>query len=69
MLVIVVVAIIVCHGAHVHAMRESVNGAHRRGPSLETHQRIEGRRAQGATLVEPARSYDVGKSTISRLAG
>jgi hypothetical protein len=29
----------------------------------------EGRsRAQGATLAELARSYDVGKSTISRLA-
>jgi DNA-binding CsgD family transcriptional regulator len=25
------------------------------------------RRAQGATLAELARSYDVGKSTISRL--
>ena len=25
------------------------------------------RRAEGATLVEPARSYGVGKSTISRL--
>src|SRR3989440_10653252 len=40
-----------------------------RPPSLTPAQKAEARRrrAQGATLAELARSYDVGKSTISRL--
>jgi DNA invertase Pin-like site-specific DNA recombinase len=41
-----------------------------RKPKLTEEQRAEARRrrAEGATLVELARSYGVGKSTISRLA-
>src|SRR5438067_12927386 len=41
-----------------------------RPPKLTAAQKIEARRrrAQGATLAELARSYGVGKSTISRLA-
>jgi len=40
-----------------------------RPPKLTPAQKAEARqrRAQGATLAELARSYDVGKSTISRL--
>ena len=40
-----------------------------RPPKLTDAQKAEARqrRAQGATLAELARSYDVGKSTISRL--
>jgi len=40
-----------------------------RKPKLTEAQRAEARRrrAEGATLVELARSYHVGKSTISRL--
>jgi DNA invertase Pin-like site-specific DNA recombinase len=40
-----------------------------RSPKLTAAQQAEARRrwAQGATLAELARSYDVGKSTISRL--
>jgi len=40
-----------------------------RRPKLTAAQKAEARRrrAQGATLAELARSYDVGKSTISRL--
>jgi DNA invertase Pin-like site-specific DNA recombinase len=40
-----------------------------RPPKLTPAQKAEARRrrAQGATLAEPARSYHVGKSTISRL--
>ena len=40
------------------------------GPAAEIDNRTAGRgrsRAEGATLAELARSYDVGKSTISRL--
>jgi DNA invertase Pin-like site-specific DNA recombinase len=41
-----------------------------RPPKLTTAQQAEARRrrAEGATLAELARSYGVGKSTISRLA-
>jgi DNA invertase Pin-like site-specific DNA recombinase len=39
-----------------------------RPPKLTPRQQAEARRAQGATLAELARSYGVGKSTISRLA-
>jgi DNA invertase Pin-like site-specific DNA recombinase len=40
-----------------------------RKPKLTDVQQAEARkrRAEGATLAEPARSYHVGKSTISRL--
>ena len=40
-----------------------------RPPKLTDAQKVEARqrRAKGATLAELARSYDVGKSTISRL--
>jgi DNA invertase Pin-like site-specific DNA recombinase len=50
--------------------RAQKRGQHMGRPSkLTDAQKAEGRRrrAQGATLVELARSYDVGKSTISRL--
>jgi DNA invertase Pin-like site-specific DNA recombinase len=42
-----------------------------RPPKLTPPQKAEAsrRRAQGATLAELARSYGVGKSTISRLTG
>ena len=42
-----------------------------RPPKLTAAQQVEARRrrAEGATLVELARSYGVGKSTISRLTG
>ena len=42
-----------------------------RPPKLTDAQKAEARRrrAQGATLAELARSYGVGKSTISRLSG
>jgi DNA invertase Pin-like site-specific DNA recombinase len=56
---------------------EGRNRAQKRGqhmgrpPKLTPAQKDEARRrrAQGATLAELARSYGVGKSTISRLGG
>jgi DNA invertase Pin-like site-specific DNA recombinase len=51
--------------------RAQRNGQHMgRPPKLTAAQKAEARRrrAQGATLAELARSYHVGKSTISRLA-
>jgi len=51
--------------------RAQKRGQHMGRPSkLTDAQKAEARRrrAQGATLAELARSYDVGKSTISRLA-
>jgi len=52
--------------------RAKARGQHMGRPSkLTDAQKAEARRrrAEGATLVELARSYDVGKSTISRLTG
>jgi DNA invertase Pin-like site-specific DNA recombinase len=40
-----------------------------RPPKLTATRQAEARRAEGATLAELARSYHVGKSTISRLQG
>jgi DNA invertase Pin-like site-specific DNA recombinase len=52
--------------------RAQTRGQHMgRPPKLPPAQHVEARRrrAQGATLAELARSYGVGKSTISRLTG
>jgi DNA invertase Pin-like site-specific DNA recombinase len=52
--------------------RAKARGQHMgRPPKLTDAQKVEARRrrAEGATLAELARSYDVGKSTISRLTG
>jgi DNA invertase Pin-like site-specific DNA recombinase len=52
--------------------RAKARGQHMgRPPRLTDAQKTEARRrrAEGATLAELARSYDVSKSTISRLAG
>jgi DNA invertase Pin-like site-specific DNA recombinase len=49
--------------------RAKARGQHMGRPSkLTDAQKVEARRrAEGATLKEPARSYDVGLATISRL--
>jgi hypothetical protein len=49
--------------------RESTRPAHRPPPALTPQQQAEApqRRAEGATLKELARSYDVSQATISRL--
>jgi DNA invertase Pin-like site-specific DNA recombinase len=52
--------------------RAKARGQHMgRPPKLTPQQQKEARRrrAEGATLTELAKSYNVGKSTISRLAG